>query len=377
MVMDVMRQADERAAAGADVLHLEVGQPSTAAPTAVLAAASQALGRERLGYTDALGLMALRRRIARHYHETYGVAVDAERVIVTAGSSAAFVLAFLAAFDPGDRIAVGLPGYPAYRHIPTATGLAVVPVAVDATTRFQPNADHLDRLAGPIAGVVVASPANPTGSMLAPAALANLVAWADSAGAMLISDEIYHGITYDAPATTALAADPGGERVIVVNSFSKYFSMTGWRLGWLIVPAPLIRPVECLAQNLYISPPALSQHAALAAFDCRAEVEANVARYAENRRRLLTALPELGLDRIAPADGAFYLYAEIAHFATDSGAFAARLLAETGIAVTPGADFDPVGGTRWIRLSYAGATDDIVRAIGRLAEWPGLTRRRG
>lgn len=372
VVMDVMRQAGERAAAGADIIHLEVGQPATPAPTAVLAAAERALRRDRLGYTDALGLPALRQRIARHYQDHYRVAVDWRRVIVTAGSSAAFVLVFLAAFDPGARVVAGVPGYPAYRHIPSATGLTVVPLAVDAATRFQPTPESVERLAGPIAGLIVASPANPTGSMLSPAALAELVGWAQRRRLVLIADEIYHGITYGAAAPTALAC---GDEVIVINSFSKYFSMTGWRLGWMIVPEALVRPIECLAQNLYIAPPTLAQQAALAAFDAGPELALNVARYAENRRLLLDALPGLGLDRLAPADGAFYVYADIAPFAADSGDFSARLLAETGIAVTPGHDFDPVAGGHWIRLSYAGATADISRAIDRLAAWPGLRRR--
>lgn len=370
IVMDVMREANARVAAGFDVIHLEVGQPSTPAPTAVREAAAEALATDRLGYTDALGLPALRARIARHYGETYDVDVDPRRIIVTAGSSAGFLLAFLAAFDPGDRVLVGLPGYPAYRHIPAATGLEVVAQALDATTRYQLRAEHLE--ARPVAGAVVASPANPTGSMLAAADLAALVVAARDRGIRLISDEIYHGITYGEPAATALA---WGDEPIVVNSFSKYFSMTGWRLGWLIVPENLVRPIECLAQNLYIAPPSLSQHAALAAFDAIGELEANVARYAENRALLLDALPRLGLHDLAPADGAFYLYVDIGHLSLDAARFARRLLAETGVAVTPGNDFDPLAGGRWLRLSYAGATAEIAEAIRRFAAWDGFALR--
>ena len=372
IVMDVMREANARVALGDDVLHLEVGQPSTPAPAVVREAAARALATERLGYTDALGLPALRARISRHYGETHGISVDPRRIIVTAGSSAGFLLAFLAAFDPGDRVLVGLPGYPAYRHIPAATGLEVVPLALEATARFQLTAAHLEAPARPVEGAVVASPANPTGSMLAADALAALVAVARDRGIQLISDEIYHGITYGEPAATALAF---GDEPIVVNSFSKYFSMTGWRLGWLIVPEPLVRPIECLAQNLYIAPPSLSQHAALAAFDAGDELAANVARYAANRALLLDALPRLGLAGIAPADGAFYLYADIGHLSRDSAAFARRLLVETGVAVTPGNDFDPQAGSRFLRLSYAGATAEIAEAIRRFAAWGGFALR--
>jgi aspartate/methionine/tyrosine aminotransferase len=372
IVMDVMREANARVAQGYDVIHLEVGQPSTPAPAVVREAAARALATDRLGYTDALGLPALKARISRHYGETYGIDVDPSRVIVTSGSSAGFLLAFLAAFDPGDPILVGLPGYPAYRHIPAATGLEVVPLALDATSRFQLEAAHLEALGRPVAGVVVASPANPTGSMLAPATLAALVAAARDRGIRLISDEIYHGITYGEPVTTALAY---GDEAIVVNSFSKYFSMTGWRLGWLIVPADLVRPIECLAQNLYIAPPSLSQHAALAAFDAGDELDANVARYAANRELLLDALPRLGLPAIAPADGAFYLYVDIGHLSRDAAGFARRLLAETGVAVTPGNDFDPLAGSRFLRLSYAGATAEIAEAIRRFAAWEGFALR--
>jgi Aspartate/tyrosine/aromatic aminotransferase len=366
IVMDVMRAADARAAAGGNVIHLEVGQPSTAAPPQVIEAARAALVTDRIGYTDALGLPALRQRIARHYGERYGVDLDWRRIVVTTGSSAAFVLAFLAAFDAGDRLAMAIPGYPAYRHIAAAFGIETVPIVVDATTRFQPTTEHIGNLATAPTGLIVASPANPTGTMLSASALAALAAFCSERRMTLISDEIYHGITYEAAATTALRSTPDA---IVINSFSKYFSMTGWRIGWLVVPEPLARRVECLAQNFYISPPTLSQHAAIAAFDCEPALRENVARYARNRALLQAALPELGFPRAAPADGAFYAYVDVSAETDDSLGLSRRLLEETGVATTPGVDFDPVHGRHWLRLSYAGASAEIEEAISRLRDW--------
>jgi aspartate/methionine/tyrosine aminotransferase len=366
IAMDVLRAANERAAAGADVLHLEVGQPSTPAPSRVLAAAQAALEREALGYTDALGLPALREAIAAHYRESHGVALDAERVVVTTGSSGAFLLGFLAAFDPGDRIAMVSPAYPAYRNILTALGLVPVELPVGAAERYQMTPDLLAREADTLAGVIVASPANPTGTMLAPEQLAALTGYCRNMGIRLVSDEIYHGIVYDKPAATALATS---DEAIVVNSFSKYFSMTGWRLGWMVVPKDLLRTVECLAQNLYISPPSLSQHAALAAFACGDELDANVARYAENRAVLQAELPKAGLARFAPADGAFYLYADVSDLTKDSREFCQRMLRETGVACTPGMDFDPLRGHATLRLSFAGTRETIVEAARRLKSW--------
>jgi aspartate/methionine/tyrosine aminotransferase len=368
IVMDVLRRANEQAARGEAVLHLEVGQPGTGAPAPVLAAAARAMVTDRLGYTDALGLPALRRRIARHYGDTYGLDVDWRRIAVTTGSSGAFVLAFLAAFEAGDRVALASPGYPAYRNILAALGVAVVELAVDAGSRFQPTPALLDAVAdaGRLGGLIVASPANPTGTMVHRGELADLAGWCRDQGARLVSDEIYHGITYGEPATTALAFD---DDVIVVNSFSKYFSMTGWRLGWLVLPEPLVRPVECLAQNLFLSPPTLSQHAAQAVFDCRDELAANVARYARNRALLLEELPKAGFDRWAPAEGAFYLYADVGMLTNDSEAFCRRMLEETGVAVTPGIDFDPARGHRFVRFSFAGDTGDIAEAAARLKAW--------
>jgi len=368
IVMDVLAKANERAAQGHAVYHLEVGQPSTSAPAAVIAAARHALDGERLGYTEALGIPALRRRIARHYLDWYGVDLDPARVVVTTGSSGGFLLGFLAAFDAGDRVALAAPGYPAYRNILAALGIAVVPLDVGANTRFQPTAELLAALPGPVDGLIVASPSNPTGTMLDRAALRSLCEACAARGIRLVSDEIYHGIVYGEKAHSALEFTASA---IVVNSFSKYFSMTGWRLGWMVLPEDLVRPVECLAQNLFISPPSLSQHAAVAAFDCYQELGANVRRYAENRRLLLELLPKAGFQRIAPSDGAFYLYAEVDHLTPDSHDFCRRMLEETGVAATPGTDFDPERGHRFVRFSFAGATADMKEAAERLIQWRG------
>ncbi|HYE00850.1 MAG TPA: pyridoxal phosphate-dependent aminotransferase [Alphaproteobacteria bacterium] len=365
-VMEVMRAANARAAAGADVLHLEVGQPSTGAPSRVVEAAQRALAGEVLGYTEALGLPALREAIAGWYRDRWGVAVPPERIAVTTGSSAGFVLAFLAAFDRGDRVALAAPGYPAYRNILTALDLEVVELPVGPEERFQPTVAALEWLDRPVDGLIVASPSNPTGTVLDRASLAGVVDWCRGRGVRLVSDEIYHGISYGRDPTSALALTPDA---VVVNSFSKYFSMTGWRLGWLVVPPDLQRSVECLAQNLYISPPTLAQRAAVAAFDCIDELEGHVRRYAENRAVLLNELPAAGFDRLAPADGAFYVYADVGELTDDSVAFCRRILEETGVAVTPGIDFDPARGHRFLRMSFAGATADMVEAARRLKAW--------
>jgi len=366
MVMDVMRAATLRQAQGGDVIHLEVGQPAGAAPERVIAAARRALADDPLGYTVAFGLDPLRERIARHYRDCYGVNVAPDAVVVTTGSSAGFLLAFLAAFAPGDRVAVAAPGYPAYRNILTALGIECVPVPVGADSRWQLTVPVLEKLEGRLDGVVVASPSNPTGSMLAAHEVAALAHWCELAGIRLISDEIYHGITYGQPATTAAAS---AEHLVVVNSFSKYFAMTGWRLGWMVVPPDLARAIECLQQNLFISPPTLSQLAALAAFDCLDELDQRVLRYRTNRDILLEELPKAGFTRLAPADGAFYLYADIADLTDDSQDFCRRMLAEIGVATTPGLDFDPIAGHHTLRFSYAGAPADMVEAAGRLKVW--------
>jgi aspartate/methionine/tyrosine aminotransferase len=369
IAMDVLRAANAREAAGHPVIHLEVGQPGTPAPQAVLDAARTALAAERIGYTDALGTPALREAIARHYGEQYAVAVDPGEVVVTTGSSAAFQLAFLAAFEAGDRVALAAPGYPAYRNILSALGLEPVLIEVGLNAHYQPNPELLERCirtGGEIAGLIVASPANPTGTMIPAPELARLAAWCRERDIRLVSDEIYHGITYEIPAQTARAC---GRDIIIVNSFSKYYSMTGWRLGWMLVPPELARPVECLAQNFYVSPPALSQLAAPAAFDCRAELDAHVARYRANRDLLIATLKEAGLSRFAPAEGAFYLYVDVSELSRDSLEFCRRMLDEIGVAATPGRDFDPIHGDDWLRLSFAGSIRDIAEAARRLKEW--------
>jgi aspartate/methionine/tyrosine aminotransferase len=363
--MDVLRAANEREATGADVIHLEVGQPGSSAPARVLEAARNALAGERIGYTDALGIAPLRQAIAGHYSAQYGVAVDPAEVVVTTGSSAAFLLAFLAAFEPGDRVGLAVPGYPAYRNILTALEIEPVLVEVGENSHYQPTPELLVD-AGSLDGLIIASPANPTGTMIGAADLARLAGYCRDGGIRLVSDEIYHGITYETAATTARAF---GRDAIVVNSFSKYYCMTGWRLGWMLVPPDLARSVECLAQNFYISPPALSQFAALPVFGCRAELDVHVARYRANRDLLISTLSRAGLTRVAPADGAFYLYVDISSLTGDSESFCRRLLAETGVAVTPGLDFDPINGSGRVRISFAGSSEDIVEAARRLERW--------
>src|SRR5580704_10331274 len=369
IAMDVLRAANAREAQGERVIHLEVGQPGTPAPQAVLDTARQALADDRIGYTDAEGIPPLREAIAANYRECYGLGIDPAEIAVTTGSSAAFQLAFLAAFEPGDRVGLAAPGYPAYRNILSALGLETVLIEVGENAHYQPNPELLADIPD-LAGLIVASPANPTGTMIAPAELRRLSDYCRDRGIRLISDEIYHGITYEGVAATARAFGPAGQNsAVVVNSFSKYYSMTGWRLGWMLVPPDLARSVECLAQNFYISPPALSQLAAVAAFDCREELDGHVARYRANRDRLIATLQKAGLRRSAPAEGAFYLYVDISSLSRDSGDFCRRMLAGIGVAATPGRDFDPIHGDDWLRFSFAGSTEDIEEAADRLAEW--------
>ena len=374
IVMDVMRAANARdlAARSADErsVHLEVGQPGTPAPLAVREAARRALDDNRLGYTEALGIPPLRQRIARHYREAYGVEVAPERIVITTGSSGAFLLSFLAAFDAGERVALADPGYPAYRNILMALDLVPVGLPADHEHKFQPTPGLLEAGLGSgrerLAGLIVASPANPTGSMLSRADLKALIGWCAGHGVRLISDEIYHGICFGEKAATALEFT---QDAIVVNSFSKYYSMTGWRLGWMVIPPDLARTVEVLAQNLFISPPTLPQLAALAAFEATEELDANVARYRRNRDLLLARLPQAGFERFASPDGAFYLYADVAHLTNDSEEFCRRMLSETGVAATPGTDFDPDRGRAYMRFSFAGTEADMEEAARRLVAW--------
>jgi aspartate/methionine/tyrosine aminotransferase len=373
IVMDVMREAAALEAQGRSIVHMEVGQPGTPAPEAARQAARAALDTETLGYTTALGTDALRRRIAQSYGERYDLDIDAGRIVVCTGSSAAFILAFLALFDPGAQVALPSPGYPCYRHILSALGCRSPLIETGPDTRWMPTLSSLaalDREIG-LDGLLIASPANPTGTMIEPDRLAALVGYCDDRGLWFVSDEIYHGLTYERPATTALSVS---DDVVVINSFSKYHAMTGWRIGWLVVPPSLVRVVERLQQNLFISAPAVSQVAALGAFDAGDEIEANRRAYANNRALLLEALPAAGLTRIAPADGAFYLYADVSDFTGDSRAFASAMLNEIGVAVTPGLDFDEARGGRFLRFSYAGTEADIREGARRIAGWARLKR---
>lgn len=366
IVMEMLTAANRRAAEGGDVLHLELGEPSTSAPARVIEEAKRVLDAGPLGYTESTGLPALRARIARYYRETDGFEVAPERIVITTGSSGGFVLAVLAAFDVGDRVALAAPGYPAYRNILAALGIDPIVIETGAETRFQPTPAHLDALKAPIDGLIIASPSNPAGTVLSRDEIRALADYCTAHRIRLLSDEIYHGITYGAPATSALAVS--GDAV-VIDSFSKYFSMMGWRLGWLVLPEDLLRPVERLSQSLFISPPTLSQRAALKVFDCEDELKANVRRYAQNRAYLLEHLPKAGFDKLAPADGAFYLYADVRHLTNDSEDLCRRLLAETGVAITPGVDFDPARGHNFVRFSYAGSQSDMIEAVRRLKAW--------
>jgi aspartate/methionine/tyrosine aminotransferase len=368
MVMDVMAAAERIEADGGHVIHMEVGQPAAPAPQSAIAAAHTALDQGRIDYTSALGLSPLRQRIARYYRDTHGCEIDPARIVITTGSSAGFILAFLAMFEPGDRVAVTVPGYPPYRHILTALGCEPVLIETTAENRHALTGEAL--LAAhrktPLKGVLVASPANPTGTMMSREALGGVIAAARDADIRFISDEIYHGLDYAFPAVTAAELST---EAMIINSFSKYFCMTGWRIGWMVVPASLVRAIDRLQGNLAISVPTLSQIAAQAAFDGRAEMEAVKHGYEENRALLLAGLPMAGLDRMLPVDGAFYLYADVSRFSDDSLEFAKRMLAETHVAVTPGLDFDPIQGRHFIRLSYAGSRAEIQEAIARIGEW--------
>ena len=369
-VMDVWLAAAERQRTHGDLVNLSAGQPSAGAPSAVREAAVAALTRNQLGYSVALGIPELRAAIAESYRARHGLAVDADDVVVTTGSSGGFLLAFLACFDVGDRVAIASPGYPCYRNILSALGCDVVELPCGPETRFQPTVEMLAAVDPPVSGVIVASPANPTGTVIPPQELAAIATWCDSNGVRLISDEVYHGLVYDGAPATSCAWQTSRESV-VVNSFSKYFAMTGWRLGWLLVPQELRRAVDCLTGNFTICPPVLPQLAAVSAFtpESVAEAEALLDDYGANRRLLLDGLRALGLDKLAPTDGAFYVYADVSHLTTDSLTFCEKLLADTGVAIAPGVDFDTVRGGAFVRLSFAGPTSDIEEALRRLGAW--------
>lgn len=359
-VMDVVEAARRAEASGRRIIHMEVGQPATGAPEGARRAVARAMEQGPLGYTVSLGLPALRERIARYYGERHDHELDPGRVVVTAGASGAFILAFAAFFDAGDRVGLGLPGYPSYRQILKAMSLTPVGIPAGPDERFQPR---VAALPGDLAGLIVASPSNPTGTMLSKDDLALLAGWSADDDRALISDEIYHGLEYDRPAISALEVT---DEVCVVNSFSKYFSMTGWRVGWLVVPDAMVRPIERLAQNMFICASHASQIAALAAFDCGDELERNRRIYAANRALLLDGLPKAGFSRIAPPDGAFYIYADVSDITDDSEALAADILDVAGVAVTPGVDFDPDRGRQTLRFSYAGTTADMEEGLNRL-----------
>ena len=368
-VMDLLAAAGRRRASHGDLVNFVAGQPSTGAPTAVREEAKRLLDEDVLGYTVATGVPGLRAAVAEHHRLTSGIDVTLDDVVVTTGSSGGFLLAFLAAFEPGDRVLMARPGYACYRNVLTALGCEVVEVECGPETRFQPTVEQLDAVEGPVAGLVIASPANPTGTMVPPEELAAIARWCEERGVRLVSDEIYHGITYgeERPSSAWQTSRTG----VVFGSFSKYFSMTGWRLGWMLVPEDLRRPVDVLTGNFTICPPVLSQYAAIAAFtpESYAELDGHVLRYAENRALLLDGLPRLGIDRLAPADGAFYVYADIGHLTDDSYGWCHRLLEETGVATAPGIDFDTRRGNEFVRLSFAGSSDEVAEGLRRLGAW--------
>ena len=370
LAMDVLSEAKTIAAAGHSVIHMEVGEPGSPAPASVRAAVKAALDRGPVGYTQALGLPSLRARIAAHYAETYGVDVPPERVVVTTGSSAGFILSFLAAFDVGARVAIPSPGYPAYRNILTALGLVPVEIATGKATRYALTAELIEAAHAeqPLDGVLVMSPANPTGVMMSDEALRDLSLACERLGLWFVSDEIYHGLTYERPAASALRFS---DEAIIVNSFSKFYCMTGWRVGWLVVPERMVRAAERLAQNLFISAPYLSQIGAEAAFEAKPELLAIKQSYAENRAYLLEALPRIGLGEMLPIDGAFYAYVNVARFTNDAVDFCQRALREAHVAITPGVDFDTLDGNHFVRMSFAGSHASVREGCERLGRWLG------
>ena len=366
--MEVLRSANQLAGKGKDILHLEVGEPGFRPPEKVIAAAKAVIQDKHIGYTEALGLAEFSQNIARHYQEYYKTTVDTNRVVATIGASGAFLLAFLAAFDTGDRVGIVEPGYPAYRNILSALGLNAISIYAGPEHRFQPTIS-LIKDAGRLDGLIIASPSNPAGTMLTGEELQQIVVWCGKNNVRLVSDEIYHGIGYRWSPTTAISFD---DQAIVINSFSKYFSMTGWRIGWMVCPPELMPRIERLAQNFFVSPSSLSQHAGIAALTCRPELDQYVASYASNRQFLLEHLPKAGLDKLSPADGAFYLYADVSHLTEDSKMFCEEILRETGVATTPGLDFDIQKGHRYLRISYAGSKKTITTAAQKLIDWHGF-----
>lgn len=369
-VMEVFEAAERRAATGAEVVRLEVGQPLTAAPKGVIERAHQVLDTDRLGYASTHGVVELREAIAAHYVDWYDIELDPHRVVVTVGASGGFTLAFLAAFDHGDRVALAIPGYPCYRNALEALGAEVVPLMTTLDDNFQPTVALLEEAhaQGELDGLVITSPSNPTGTMLDDASLAAIVEWCNERGVKIVSDEIYHGLTYGTPASSALSLT---DQVLVVNSFSKYFSMTGWRLGWLVVPENFVSPIVKFAANLLLGPQTLSQIAGVAAFDCHDELQGHIVRYAHNREILLDGLRAAGFDRLAPAEGAFYVYADVSQHSDSSTKLCAEWLDQFGIAATPGTDFDPYNGEQYVRFSFCGGTDTIERGVELLTSWRG------
>lgn len=365
-LMEVLETANKAEKSGRNIIHMEVGEPVTGVPKTAKECAIKTLTDTHLGYTEALGLPSLRQKVAKLYSYRHQIDLSPDRVVITTGSSGGFILSFLAAFDAGDRVVLSSPSYPAYRNILAAMDIEPIVLPSHTETQCQPSPKLLDSIDGQIDGVLVASPANPTGSMLSGDELRELINYCDARQIRFISDEIYHGITYGKKAETALKYK---DDVIIINGFSKYFCMTGWRLGWMVVPDDMLVNIKKLSQNLYISPPTISQYVAIEALDCEEELETNVARYAQNRNHLLDTLPNIGIEKFAPADGAFYLFADVSNLTNDSTTFCHRMLEETGVATTPGIDFDPILGHRFLRFSYAGYTNKIIEATQRLREW--------
>ncbi|MAM78884.1 MAG: 1-aminocyclopropane-1-carboxylate deaminase [Alphaproteobacteria bacterium] len=366
IVMDIMREANELEAKGKSIIHMEVGQPSTSAPRQALRTAEKVLLQERLGYTEALGDIDLRKKISQFYIARYNLEIDFNRIIVTTGASGGLQLAFLSLFDAGDRVALTEPCYPGYRNMLSSMNIEIEKLSIGPEYDFRLNVEVLEKMSNRIDGLIMSSPGNPTGSMTKAEQLKLIVSWCQENQVKLISDEIYHGIEYEEPAITAVNLDNAS---IVINSFSKYFSMTGWRLGWMVVPENMIRTIERLAQNLFISPPTISQLAALGSLDSLEELNQTVARYKKNRELMISRLPEFGLSKFAPIDGAFYAYVDVSSLADNSEIFCREMLREIGVAITPGIDFDRENGMRYVRFCFSGLTEEINEAMNRLSNW--------